>query len=80
MVLGLSTLGPRQLYVSSADTIIVFTVMATLLALQTLLRNTTLEEMAQKIPAALKVIVIALMLVAIVMSPGEDRAFIYFQF
>ena len=80
MVLGLSTLGPRELYVSTADTLIILGVVGTLLALHALLRNSTLEDMARKVPVILKAVVIAVMVAAIVMSPGEDRAFIYFQF
>lgn len=80
IILGLSTLGPRELYVSITDAIVVSVVMATLLTLHTLLRNSSLEEAAKKIPVAVKSSIIALMVVAVAMSPGEDRAFIYFQF
>lgn len=80
MVWGMSTLGPRELYVSTADTLIVFVVMGSLLGMHMLLRKTTLEGLATKLPAILKVLIIAFMVVTIIMSPGEDRAFIYFQF
>ena len=80
MLLGMSMTGTGELYVSRGDTIVVFIVMATLLTLHAVLRNTTLEEVAAKIPDAAKTLIITVMVVAIAMSPGEDRAFIYFQF
>lgn len=45
-----------------------------------LLRDRTLEDVATRIPAWLLSSVLAVMIVAILMMPGEDRAFIYFQF
>ena len=44
------------------------------------LRNTTVEAAANKCPWWLRAVLLAVMIVAIMMSPGEDRAFIYFQF
>jgi hypothetical protein len=45
-----------------------------------LLRNMTLEDAARRIPWWGLAVILALMACAIVMSPGDDRAFIYFQF
>lgn len=45
-----------------------------------LLRDRTLEDAAARIPAWLISILLAMMLISILMMPGEDRAFIYFQF
>jgi D-alanyl-lipoteichoic acid acyltransferase DltB (MBOAT superfamily) len=45
-----------------------------------LLRDRTLEDVATKIPAWIISIVLAMMIVTTIMMPGEDRAFIYFQF
>ncbi len=45
-----------------------------------LLRDRTLEEAVARIPMWLVSIILAMMIVAILMMPGEDRAFIYFQF
>ncbi len=63
-----------------AQMIIAFYTMAAIFAAHWLMRDTTLEQAAAKIPWWLRSILLALMIVAIVMSPGEDRAFIYFQF
>ncbi|MAE65454.1 MAG: membrane-bound O-acyltransferase family protein [Phycisphaeraceae bacterium] len=51
-----------------------------MLTVHWLMRGHNLEAVAQKCPAWIRVLVIAVMLVAIVTMPGEDRAFIYFQF
>ena len=44
------------------------------------LRNRTLEDVAEQMPAWLLSVLLAAMIIAILMMPGEDRAFIYFQF
>jgi D-alanyl-lipoteichoic acid acyltransferase DltB (MBOAT superfamily) len=44
------------------------------------LRDLTLEDYAAKCPSWLLAIILAAMIVSILMMPGEDRAFIYFQF
>lgn len=80
MIWGLTTLAPRELFVSNADALIVIGITGSLLALHWLLRNITLEAAARKVPAIIKILLVGIMLAAIVMSPGEDRAFIYFQF
>jgi D-alanyl-lipoteichoic acid acyltransferase DltB (MBOAT superfamily) len=80
IILGLSTLGPRELWLSSSDMFTVGAVMSTLVALHILLRDTTLEAAAARIPIIAKILIIVSMVVAIALSPGEDRAFIYFQF
>ena len=45
-----------------------------------LLRDRSLEDCAARIPVWLLSFCLAMMIVAILMMPGEDRAFIYFQF
>lgn len=54
--------------------------MTILLTLHWTLRNSTLEEVAKYISWWVKPIVLSAMIIAIAISPGEDRAFIYFQF
>ena len=44
------------------------------------LRNKTLEDVWIKFPWWCRSILLALMLIAILLAPGDDRAFIYFQF
>jgi D-alanyl-lipoteichoic acid acyltransferase DltB (MBOAT superfamily) len=51
-----------------------------ILLIHWLLRNTTLEAVASCTPAWVHALIIAMMIVAIVMTTGEDRAFIYFRF
>ena len=62
------------------ETLVVVSVMATLLTLHGLLRNTTLEAAVSKLPWAAVAIVNAAMIYLLATMPGEDRAFIYFQF
>ncbi len=45
-----------------------------------LMRKSSLESVAARTPAALRVGILALLLILIICMPGEDRAFIYFQF
>jgi hypothetical protein len=44
------------------------------------MRDTTLEQVAAKMPAWLWGILLAGMLTSILLMPGDDRAFVYFQF
>jgi alginate O-acetyltransferase complex protein AlgI len=53
---------------------------ATLFLLHWLLRDTVLESVVRRCPWWLRSVVLAAMLVAMATKPGEDRAFIYFQF
>ncbi|HXF47127.1 MAG TPA: MBOAT family O-acyltransferase [Burkholderiaceae bacterium] len=77
---GLLPDAERQVFVSQADVLITATVMAGLLTAHWMLRDSTLEHVTSRIPVWVRVPVLALMLLAIFLSPGEDRAFIYFQF
>lgn len=70
----------RELYVSEMDALITVTVVGLIVLAHALMRNTTVEEAASKCPRAMRIAVLGLMLFAIALSPGEDRAFIYFQF
>ena len=45
-----------------------------------LMRNTTLEQAAARCPWPVRSVLLAAMLIAIVLTQGEDRAFVYFQF
>jgi alginate O-acetyltransferase complex protein AlgI len=55
-------------------------VIAILLGLHWIMRDTTLEQVVSKCPWWLRSLIIAGMLIGIVTLSGEDRAFIYFQF
>lgn len=54
--------------------------MGPLLVVQWILRDTTLEAAADKCPWWMRSLLLAIMLLLITIMPGEDRAFIYFQF
>jgi D-alanyl-lipoteichoic acid acyltransferase DltB (MBOAT superfamily) len=77
---GLTPFAERQIFVSQADLLITVTVMAGLLTAHWILRDTTIEHVVARIPVWVRVSALALMILAIFLSPGEDRAFIYFQF
>lgn len=76
---GMSAAGAKRL-VESEGAYLALATMVLMLAVQVSARNSTLEEVAGRTPAWLRVTLIALMVVSITTMPGEDRAFIYFQF
>ena len=45
-----------------------------------MLRDDSIEGSWSRLPVPMRVLALSAMLIAIVLSPGEDRAFIYFQF
>jgi hypothetical protein len=51
-----------------------------LLGVHGLLRNTTLETVVEKTPWPVRALALFAMLLALLLFPGVDRAFIYFQF
>jgi D-alanyl-lipoteichoic acid acyltransferase DltB (MBOAT superfamily) len=53
---------------------------AGLFAWHWIMRSTTVEAAAARTPWPIRALLLAGMLIAIVLFPGEDRAFIYFQF
>jgi D-alanyl-lipoteichoic acid acyltransferase DltB (MBOAT superfamily) len=55
-------------------------VVGLLVTFQWLLRNSTLENAAQASPWWLHSGVLAVLIISLVLLPGEERAFIYFQF
>jgi hypothetical protein len=44
------------------------------------MRNRDLRQIAQRLPAPLLGLALAILLALIVLSPGDNHAFIYFQF
>jgi hypothetical protein len=55
-------------------------VVGALVGLHWVLRNTTLEEAAGRIPWWLRSVTLALMLAGLFVAKEDARAFIYFQF
>ena len=66
--------------VGRARMVLVALVTAAMLATQWALRERTLEEVARRMPWTLRAAVLAALIAAICTAPGEERAFIYFQF
>jgi hypothetical protein len=66
--------------VSSRDAILVFGITVTMLAAQWQMRNDGLATFWQKLPGWGRSVVLAALLISLIMAPGNDRAFIYFQF
>ncbi|MBI5397766.1 MAG: MBOAT family protein [Verrucomicrobia bacterium] len=62
------------------DLVKVAVVMGGTCLLQYLVRDSSLRSVAERMPWWLRGLVLALMIVALFVTPGEDRAFIYFQF
>jgi alginate O-acetyltransferase complex protein AlgI len=79
-MLGLSGAGERVSDLFLHEMVQVLLVMTAIVALHWRLRNTTLEAVTARVPWVVRSLVLAAMLVLIVVTPGEDRAFIYFQF
>ncbi len=70
----------QELALAYRDYAIIGSVVGVLFVIHFLLRNTTLEHAAGKTHWIIKSFLLALMAVSIVVMPGEDRAFVYFQF
>ena len=44
------------------------------------MRNRSYEDLVKRMHISIRAVFLAMMLVAICLAPGDDRAFIYFQF
>jgi D-alanyl-lipoteichoic acid acyltransferase DltB (MBOAT superfamily) len=78
---SLSPIGPMgSIRLFGKDSIPLLGVILSALLFQWLMRNTSLEAVARRVPWWGRAVLMAAMMAAIVMSPGEDRAFIYFAF
>jgi len=75
-----SPLATGDLMVGDARAAIVLTIVAALLAGHWWLRERSLEEAAAWLPWWVRSLALALLLVTLALLPGDDRAFIYFQF
>lgn len=70
---GLKPIGKWEAFVTLATLVCI-------LSVHWALRDSTLEAAVSSMPSFLWAVIDAAMLTAIIMMPGEDRAFIYFQF
>ncbi len=71
---------PGTLELSPVQTMTVLGVTVVMLTTHWILRNSSLEQAIGRAPGWLRAVWVAAMLVALAMAPGDDRAFIYFQF
>lgn len=47
---------------------------------QWLLRDTSLKQIMERLPWWLRAVILAILLISLALAPGDDRAFLYFQF
>ena len=73
-------LRPDAFDVGTLNTAIVAAVTLGMLSGHWYLRGRTLESVWERVAPIGRAVILAVMLTAIVLSPGQDRAFIYFQF
>ena len=78
-MLGSTLDNARQLLPATDSWIVLLTISAVVMS-HWILRDTSLEKFVERIPWWLIALAIVLMTLAIFTMPGEDRAFIYFQF
>lgn len=45
-----------------------------------LMRKTSIEDLAERLPKPILALILSVVIITIIATPGEDRAFIYFQF
>jgi alginate O-acetyltransferase complex protein AlgI len=69
-----------QRSLAQLDVVFVLATMVPMLSLHWLMRDKTLEAVADKCPWWFRAVLLALMLMAIATKTGDTRAFIYFQF
>lgn len=82
MVRAMTGFAPDQpdLELGTVKVVTIWLIMGALLATHAWMRNRTVETVARGAPRWILVLVVALMAAALALVPGEDRAFIYFQF
>ena len=69
-----------SLLVSRGEALRVIGITLALLTSHWLLRDSSLEHAFERLPWNLRATTLALLLVSLILAPGDDRAFIYFQF
>jgi len=79
-LLGAMFVGGTGSLVDGSQLASVTAIVACTLIAQLLLRNTDLERGATRLPRWLRGAVLAVMICSLILAPGDDRAFIYFQF
>lgn len=70
----------HNILLSNAQIGLITVLVGGLLSYQWLMRNSCLEHLAARIPLAGRAIFLAILLICLLFTPGDQRAFIYFQF
>ena len=70
----------RRVLATRYDLVMVLSITAALLAIHWILRKEVLRRVVERIPWWLRGLGLAAAIVCLVLAPGDDRAFIYFQF
>jgi len=76
----LGTPDGRPMILSMASIMVTATTVSVLFLWHWYMRSSSLEELADRSPRWLKSAALTIMLLSIVLIPGRDHAFIYFQF
>lgn len=63
-----------------ADIIIVLIVSITLFIFHFTMRNSSFKDLINRTPVIARVLFLVMLLITLILTPGDDRAFIYFQF
>jgi D-alanyl-lipoteichoic acid acyltransferase DltB (MBOAT superfamily) len=72
--------GPGTLSLAAQDVALASGVTGGMLGTHWLMRDTTVEAVAKQVPWWGRSCALSLLLIALVLAPGDNRAFIYFQF
>ena len=70
----------HTLLLSNFQMAIVGVIVSGLLIYQWLMRNSCLERLADRTPPLIRAIFLAILMICLLFTPGDQRAFIYFQF
>jgi len=79
-VLGAMFTGGAGALVEHSQIAIVMAIVGCTLIANVLLRDSDLEQLVTRLPLWLRSVVLAVMICSLILAPGDDRAFIYFQF
>ena len=80
LLTAMLTLGTGQEILDGLEVLTVFAVIASLLATHWFMRNRSFESVLKGLSWPAAGLILGAMLIAIVLSPGEERDFIYFEF
>ena len=70
----------HTLLLSNFQITIVGVIVSSLLGYQWMMRNSCLEHLADRTPPMIRAVFLAILMICLLFTPGDQRAFIYFQF